>query len=70
MTALVAVMSSAENARPCAAGSSVWVGDGKPMWLRSTMSDGASVTALARFRAASRASRSLATSPISSTCQP
>ena len=52
MTALVRVTSPASNARPWASWSSVWSGDGYPMWLRRTSRLGLSVTVFAALSAA------------------
>ncbi len=68
--ALVSRISSSPSGDPWAAAVSVLCGEGQPMWLRSRIIDGLSSTAMARRSAASRASVSLATSPMSSVCQP
>ena len=72
MISLIARTSSASLpiASPCAAAVSVYFGDGNPMWLRSTMTLGRSASAMPSRIARSSASRSLAISPASMTCQP
>ena len=67
---LVRRISSVPKGSPCALLVSVRCGEGQPMWLRSTMSDGLSSTAMARRSARSSATVSLATSPTVSTSQP
>ena len=71
----MALISSAPNGEPWAAAVSVSLGDGQPMWLRSTRSVGlasgpSAGTSMASRMAASSASTSLAISPRFRTCQP